>query len=35
MVYKEMIMEIINRIEDEKLLESIFYIISKIWGRGI
>ncbi len=35
MNYKELIINIINRINDEKLLESLFYIIQKLFGRGI
>lgn len=35
MDYKELIVNLVQKIEDEKLLESIFYIIQKIIGRGI
>lgn len=35
MDYKQMTIELIQRIEDEKLLKSIFYIIQKLFGRGI
>jgi hypothetical protein len=35
MDYKSMIVELVDRIEDKKLLESIFYIIQKLFGRGI
>lgn len=34
MDYKEMLVTIINRIEDHKLLESLFYIVQKIIGKG-
>lgn len=34
MDYKEMLVTIINRIEDQKLLESLFYIVQKIIGKG-
>ncbi len=32
---KELIIEIINRMDDNKMIESILYIIQKIFGRGI
>ncbi len=35
MDYKKLIIELVDRIEDKKLLESIFYIIQKLFGRGI
>lgn len=35
MDYKELIISLIQKIDDNKLLESIFYIIQKIIGRGI
>lgn len=35
MDYKEMIKCLIDKINDEKLLESLFHIMSKIIGRGI
>lgn len=34
MDYKEMLISTINRIEDNKLLESLFYIVQKILGKG-
>lgn len=35
MNYKELIISVIDRINDEKLLESLFYIIQKLLGRGV
>lgn len=35
MDYKQLIIELVKRIEDENLLKSLFYIIQKIFGRGI
>lgn len=35
MDYKEMIKYLIDEIEDNKMIESLFYIIQKIIGRGI
>ena len=35
MDYKEIIIELISRIDDEKMLECLFYIIQKIFGKGI
>ena len=35
MDYKEMIRYLVDEIEDNKVLESLFYIIQKIIGRGI
>lgn len=35
MDYKEILIELIKRIDDEKILESLFYIIQKLFGRGI
>lgn len=34
MDYKEMLIATINRIDDNKLLESLFYIVQKIIGKG-
>lgn len=35
MDYKQLIIELIQKTEDEKLLESLFYIVQKLFGRGI
>lgn len=35
MDYKEILIELIKRIEDEKVIESLFFIVQKIFGRGI
>lgn len=35
MDYKEIIIELVGRINDEKTLESLFYIIQKMFGKGI
>lgn len=35
MDYKQLIIEMINRIEDERIIKSLFYIIQKLLGRGI
>ena len=34
MDYKSLIIELVNRIEDDELLKSLFYIIQKIHKRG-
>ena len=34
MDYKELLIATISRIEDKKLLESLFYIVQKIIGKG-
>ncbi|SDP02669.1 hypothetical protein SAMN04515624_105161 [Eubacterium maltosivorans] len=35
MDYKEFIIGLIKKINDEKLLESLFYVIQKLIGRGV
>lgn len=32
---KELIIEMINRMDDNKMIESILYIVQKVFGRGI
>ena len=35
MDYKEMLIYLINELDDNRLMESLFYIVQKIIGRGI
>lgn len=35
MDYKEMLVYLINELDDSRLIESLFYIVQKIIGRGI
>ena len=32
--YKKLIIELLKPLEDNKLLESLFYVIQKLVGRG-
>ena len=35
MDYRELLITLIDRIDDDQIIESLFYIVQKIIGRGL